>query len=358
MYKAYLTGRFLMFFSLLGLFGATVFGQTVKTEEWFVADKQVECRGVTPQKCLVVRQADSADWKYFYSAIKNFKFRDGYTQKIRVSVAPRRNVPADASALEYRLVKVLSRSKTDGNTVEEAQAQMKNQKPLTFDNRKWVLTEIEGAAVENVKATMEFDEKEKRFGAKICNGMGGSYEQTGANIKFSSVIGTMMACDEPIQSTENRFRRAVEKVTRAARNGDSIVFYNGNQAVLKLSAETNVGINQPLEATKWALLDIEGEPLDLKGEVPYLQLDKEKMTYAGFSGCNGIFGRYETSGVETIKFSGGAMSRRACLSPEAQAAETKISEALRKINRYENKNGVLSLYAGDRLMLKLTPLAK
>lgn len=346
---------FLTIFSLVLLFGSDAFAQS-RTEEWFVADRTADCTGVAPQKCLVVRRTDSTDWSYFYGSIRGFRFRDGFTQKIRVLITPRRNAPPDASAFEYRLLRTVSRSRTDGNTLEEALRQMQNQKPLALGGEQWTIVEIEGKPLK-AAATMRFDEKERRFGAKICNGMGGTYEQKGSSLKFSNVIGTMMACMEPIQTTEIRFRAVIEKITRGERQGDTLVLFGGNTPVLKLSAAAATDINKPLETTKWAVLEIEGEKIAAKGQVPFLQLDKEKMMYSGFSGCNQIFGKYETRGSR-LDFSGGGMTRRACLDPEAQRIERRMTAALGMIDRYEIKNGVLSLYDGDKILLKLMSPAR
>lgn len=351
-----LTAKFLMSLSFIVLFAVSVFGQS-KTEDWFVADKMVNCTGSAPQKCLVVRKTDSPDWMYFYSTIQGFKFRENYTQKIRVRITPRKNAPQDASAFDYRLIKTLSRSKTDGNTLEEAQRQMQNQKPLMLGGRKWMITEIEGTKVEAGKATMQFNEKEKSFGAKICNGMGGNYELSGSNIKFSKMLGTMMYCGEPLQPIEDKFKSAIEKVRRVEQNGNTLTFFAGNKAVLKMTAETDTGINKPLEGTQWLLLEIEGEKIMPKGQTPYLQFDKEKISFAGFGGCNRIFGQYEVIGNK-LKFGSVGMTKMACADSQIQIIETRMIEVLRKINRYEIKNDVLNLYENNKILLKLMPLER
>jgi heat shock protein HslJ len=343
---------------LLLVLSGTAFGQRAETQDWFVADKQVNCVGVAPQKCLVVREVNSPDWSYFYSSIAGFNFRDGYTQKIRVQIASRQNAPADASALNYRLVRVLSRSKTDGNTLEEAQAQMKNRKPIILDGRKWMLTEIEGEKVAVENAFIEFNARERRFSSKVCNGMGGSYQQNGSKLKFSRVVGTMMACPEPINSIETKFRNALEKVTAVDQQTDRLVLLAGNKPVLVFEAEVKNELpSKTLAGTRWALVGIEGEKITPKGRIPFLLLDTEKRTFAGNSGCNNLFGKYETSG-STVRFSGVGMTKMACLAPEVQTIETRMTAALPNVNRYEIKNGVLNLYADGKLLLKLMSLGR
>lgn len=338
-------------FTTVFLFSLTAFAQTSTTEDWFVADKMVDCRGIVPQKCLVVREANSPDWKYFYTSINGFRFREGFTQKIRVQITPRRNVPADSSAFDYRLVRVLSQSRTNGNTLEEALRQIQNQKPLILDG-KWSINEIDGVKVLTETTSMEFNAREKRFGAKICNGMGGDFEQNGSSLKFSRVIGTMMACPEPINSDERRFQQAIVKVNRGERNGDNLNLFAGNRLVMKLMIEQNSG-GKTIEGVKWTLLEIENQKVSIQGQTPYLQLDKEKMSYSGFSGCNRIFGKYELNN-NAINFGNGGMTRMACLDKEKQNIESRMNSALRRVNRFEIKNGVLTLYLGRNALLKFT----
>lgn len=338
-------------FTTVFLLSLTAFAQTSTTEDWFVADKMVDCRGIVPQKCLVVREANSPDWKYFYTSINGFRFREGFTQKIRVQITPRRNVPADSSALNYRLVRVLSQSRTNGNTLEEALRQIQNQKPLILDG-KWKITEIDGIKVLTETTSMEFNAREKRFGAKICNGMGGDFEQNGSSLKFSRVIGTMMACPEPVNSDERRFQQSIVKVNRGERNGDNLILFSGNKPLIKLSIEENSG-GISIEGTKWNLIEIENQKISTKGQLPYLQLDKESLGYAGFAGCNRIFGKYEKNG-NSIKFGNGGMTRMACLDAERRNIESKMTSALGRVNRYEIKNGVLTLFLGRNALLKFS----
>lgn len=343
----------------IAIFTTVSFGQkSAENQDWFVADKTVECTGVGKQQCLVVRNVNSNDWQLFYGQIKGFKFRENYTQKIRVRISPQKNVPADASALNYKLVKVLSRSKTDGNTLEEAQNQMSNQKPANITAQKWTLTEINGKKIEGNKPTLQFDEKEKRFGIKICNGIGGNYRVNDSNIEFYDVISTMMACPEPIMGNEVKFNEAVEKVTRFEQKGDSLVFFAKDKPVLKFVSEMQSGLpNKTLENTKWVLTNIGTKPISPKAPFPYLEFDKETSRVSGLAACNRISGGYTISG-DALKFGAIAMTRMACIDPEKGEIERQFTQALEKVNRFEVKNGTLSLFDGTTLLLKFMPLER
>lgn len=78
---------------------------------WIVNKEQVDCQGVVPQKCLQVKKTDAAPWENFYGAIAGFKYKPGKYYLIRVTRTKKKNVPADASAYDYKLVKIMSRTK-------------------------------------------------------------------------------------------------------------------------------------------------------------------------------------------------------------------------------------------------------
>lgn len=73
-----------------------------------VAAEKVDCVGVAPMKCLVV------DGSLFYEPIKGFDFKSGYNYQLeieRIQLYTKDTVPADANLYEYRLIKVLSKTK-------------------------------------------------------------------------------------------------------------------------------------------------------------------------------------------------------------------------------------------------------
>lgn len=82
-----------------------------KNEVFYVNNKLVDCVGVGPQKCLQVRKSPKGEWTLFYGAIDGFDYEPGYRYKLKVNVTKVKNPPADASSLNYKLVKVLSKKK-------------------------------------------------------------------------------------------------------------------------------------------------------------------------------------------------------------------------------------------------------
>ncbi len=75
----------------------------------YVHESQVECVGVAPMQCMLVRNEPAGDWGYFYSDIEGFAYEPGYRYTLSIEVFDVANPPADASSKRYVLVDVLEK---------------------------------------------------------------------------------------------------------------------------------------------------------------------------------------------------------------------------------------------------------
>lgn len=82
---------------------------TPATETLYIQDKLADCIGVAPMKCMQVRGQPGESWSLFYQQIEGFTFEPGYRYQLEVTKERLTDVPADASSLRYRLVKVVSK---------------------------------------------------------------------------------------------------------------------------------------------------------------------------------------------------------------------------------------------------------
>jgi hypothetical protein len=111
--------------ALLGAVGASLgpCGVSGDAEEVLlleIAAHTVECVGVEPRRCLLVRRDGQGAWTMFYDAIEGFTHEEGY--RYRVEVARRRvpDPPADGSSYAYRLLRVLTREPAESQYVPGA----------------------------------------------------------------------------------------------------------------------------------------------------------------------------------------------------------------------------------------------
>ena len=73
-----------------------------------VAPTKVDCAGVAPNKCLQIREV-GGQWMTFQAPIAGFNFEEGWRYRLQVAVTSVKNPPADASSLQYTLVRVLDK---------------------------------------------------------------------------------------------------------------------------------------------------------------------------------------------------------------------------------------------------------
>lgn len=80
-------------------------------ETLFVRETVAECQAEGTQPCLQVRSSELEDWRNFYGRIEGFDYEPSHAYELRVAVSPVPDAPADAPALRYRLVEVVSKRK-------------------------------------------------------------------------------------------------------------------------------------------------------------------------------------------------------------------------------------------------------
>ena len=73
----------------------------------YVDSKLVDCVGVGPQQCMLVKENLDDEWGFFYQSIVGFEYEEGISYKIHVSITQVENPPADGSSLKYTLLEIL-----------------------------------------------------------------------------------------------------------------------------------------------------------------------------------------------------------------------------------------------------------
>ena len=79
----------------------------------YVAAETVECVGVAPQTCLLVRQQPDDPWELFYDEIEGFNYELGTEYVLEIEVGTVTDPPVDGSSLRYRLVRIVSARRVD-----------------------------------------------------------------------------------------------------------------------------------------------------------------------------------------------------------------------------------------------------
>jgi len=92
----------------------------------------------------------------------------------------------------------------------------------------------------------------------------------------------------------------------------------------------------------------------LGGEVPYIRLRSDTARVEGFSGCNSLFGQYERSGSDRLRFERLGSTRRACADSIPADHERRFMAALTATRRYAIRGDTLTLLDEAVLRARLT----
>lgn len=196
-----------------------------------VKETRASCMGVAPMECLQVKFKNSKDWELFYTDIKNFYYQKGFRYTLLVKKSEVKNAPADASAYQYELVKIIKkRKKKITKTISQ-----QNPSPIEFlAKHKWSLIQLNGKLTENNSAFIGFDkEKNTVHGNTGCNNFFGGVKFENDKISFNKLGSTRMACDPKRNELERAFLMILnEKNLRFDIADQTFNIYNGNVLVM------------------------------------------------------------------------------------------------------------------------------
>lgn len=85
----------------------------------YVASKEVDCTGVGPQKCLLIKENKDDQWTFFYQGIEGFNYEPGYEYALEIKKEKIENLPADASSVRYILVKEITKEKKESENLPQ-----------------------------------------------------------------------------------------------------------------------------------------------------------------------------------------------------------------------------------------------
>lgn len=211
----------------------------------------------------------------------------------------------------------------------------------------WSVETVYGKKAVGEKAPyLKFSPEQKMaYGNNGCNviNAGYTYNPADSTLAFSNVISTMMACRlEGI--TDIDINRALDATRRYTWNleGDDyfLTFYDAdNQPVMELMHQNFQFLNGT-----WAVLAIDGEPVDVPDMKIVIDVDEGKLH--GNTGCNIINGTLETDmdAANSISFQAIAKTKMACPEPNFEtpflvALEEAVKAKPLKEGRAELMNG-------------------
>jgi heat shock protein HslJ len=102
-----------------GLLAACSAGSAVPAVEKtiFVGPAMVDCVGVAPQQCLLIKERLDDEWQLWYDSIEGFDYEEGFLYELLVEEQTVEDPPADASSLVLKLKEIISQEPVTIKTV-------------------------------------------------------------------------------------------------------------------------------------------------------------------------------------------------------------------------------------------------
>lgn len=187
-----------------------------ETQNLYVADHLVDCTGVGPQKCMLIKEKLADQWQNFYGNIEGFTYEEGYQYLLRVKVSKVKNPPADGSSLIYTLDQIVEKKKIE--------------KEITLEN-DWKVVSMEGFNDLTIQPTIKFNATEGSVtGFAGCNNFMGKYDPATKSMSLGQMGMTRKMC--PDMSVEDQFTKLLGQISYYKIERKDLMFYNAKDEVL------------------------------------------------------------------------------------------------------------------------------
>lgn len=312
-----------------------------ETVTLFVGPELVECTGVAPQMCMLVRNSPEEEYTFFYNSIEGFTFEPGYEYELLVEVTQVANPPADGSSLSYRLVEIVNQTAVE---------------TVSLEGPRWELVDFLNADGETVAATGQvatatFEDGQVNGNAS-CNRFFGEYTVDGETLTVGALGSTMMACvDDALMQQEAAFLANLQAAATYTIAGDRLSIANADGVVTLTFV---AGEPTPLVGTTWTATSINNGNEAVVGLIADTTITAtfgEDGTLSGSAGCNTFTTGYTLDG-DSLTIEMPASTMMMCEAPEGlMEQETQFLNALPTTATYELDGAALTLRTADGAMV-------
>lgn len=304
----------------------------------YVGPELVDCVSVAPQKCMLIKENQDADYTLFYDQIVGFDYEEGYEYKLVIKEEQVVNPQADASSIKWTLVSVESKE-----PVAESGA-------VQLEDTDWVLVSYmdqEGVLAEplpGTNTTAQFQDGQVN-GNSGCNNFFGGYEVDGHNLSVGPLASTEMFCGSPpgVMDQENSYLAALASAASFAIEGGQLVIADSEGETVLIY---NVAEPKSLTGNLWQVLSYNNGKEAVVSVIIGTELSAvfdEEGQLSGSAGCNNYSAAYEVDG-ELINIGPAITTRMACSDPEGiMEQEMEYLAALEMASSYQ--------FEDDRLIL-------
>lgn len=304
----------------------------------WVGPVQVECVGVAPQPCLLVKENADDPYEYFYGTIEGFTYERGYDYELRVRVEPVANPPADASSQKWTLVEVVSTTRTLAGNL-------------------WALQSFVNADGETVTVlpdtsiTLELT-GDQYSGSAGCNRYFGSYMTAGSTVTWGEAATTRRLClPEAVMEQEAAYLAALLNAASYQIVDETLQIADAGSDWLM----TFMWVEPlPLVGTTWTMTGYhngQGGFVSVLAGTDVTALFDVSGQLSGSAGCNSYSATYEQDG-QSLTTGPAISTMMACAQPDGvMEQEQGYLAALERVAAYTIRGDTLELKDGDGQVL-------
>ena len=304
----------------------------------YIGPELVDCTGVAPQKCMLVKENPEDDYTLFYDQIEGFDYEEGYEYKLVIKEEQVEDPPADASSTKWTLVSVESKEPvTDSSAVQ-------------LEDTDWVMVSYMNADGVMVEALPGTNSTARIRDGQIngnawCNGYFGGYEVDGTDLRLGPLASTEMFCGSPpgVMDQETAFLAALGSAATYQIVEDQLTIANGvGETVLIF----DVAEPKSLTGNLWKVISYNNGQEAVVSVIIGTEITAyfgEDGTLSGSAGCNNYSAAYEVDG-EKITIGPAITTRMLCSDPEGiMDQEMQYLAALDMASTYQFEDDQLIL---------------
>jgi heat shock protein HslJ len=213
---------------------------------------------------------------------------------------------------------------------------------------RWEMTSLRGQPpLEDTTVSLEFGSDGEASGTSGCNGYGGTYETEGITISFGPLVGTLIACEEPVMEQENSYRDALDEAAfyEVTEDGELRLFDADTTLLVTFAPASTT-----LEGTSWNVLNYNNGNQAVVSVLAGTELTVvfgEEIS--GSAGCNNFFGSF-TAEDGAIEIGPLAATRKLCPQEDVMDQEAQFLTALESAATYRITGDRLELRTADDAM--------
>lgn len=211
----------------------------------------------------------------------------------------------------------------------------------------WMLTTLDGnPPLANTTVTLNFSADGNAGGNDGCNAFGGKYTMDGGKLTFGPLIGTLIACEEPIMNQADAFRKALEQTAQFEVAGDTLTLSSTDGKALATFARQSTDV----AGTVWAVTNFNNGQQAVVGVHSGTSLTVRfgaDGRVSGSAGCNTFTGTYAQDGM-AIKIGPLAITQKMCAEPAGvMEQEAQFVKALESAAVVQLDGNTLTLRTAD-----------